>query len=149
MIGDIPIVSFDTSTHNRLVKDGPLSETVLAGLKSGLSFRFVGLSIDEMLATQDPAKRVALFAYCSRIQDGLSECIYPHNELVRRMVLEHHKNPAAFNWKTVDVKAREYERAIRARKLIEDEKLSADERGSPKGATERVRRYVREYPAGT
>lgn len=132
MIGDVPIVSFDTSSHNRLVEDGPLSEPVLAGLKSGLSFRFVGLSIDEMVATADPAKRAALFAYCSRIQDGLSECIYPHNELIKRMVVEHHKNPAAFNWKTVDVKAREYERAICRRELLGDEKLSADQRADLK-----------------
>jgi hypothetical protein len=82
------IVSFDTSSHNRLVKDGPLSEPVLAALKSGLSFRFVGLSIDEMVATAGPTKRAALFAYCSRIQDGLSECIYPHDELTKRMVVE-------------------------------------------------------------
>jgi hypothetical protein len=128
MIGDIPIVSFDTSAHNRLVEDGLLSEPVLAGLKAGLSFRFVGLSIDEMVATANSAKRAALFAYCSRIQDGLSECIYPHNELIKRMVVEHHKNPAAFDWKTVDVKAREYERAIRMRELMGDEKLSTDER---------------------
>ena len=132
MIGDIPIVSFDTSSHNRLVGDGPLSEPVLAGLKSGLSFRFVGLSIDEMVATADPAKRAALFAYCSRIQDGLSECIYPHNELIKRMVVEHHKNPAAFDWKTVDVKAREYERAIRTRELVDDEALSAAQRADLK-----------------
>jgi hypothetical protein len=128
MIGDIPIVSFDTSTHNELVKDGPLAEIVLAGLKSGLSFRFVGLSIEEMVATANPAKRAALFAYCSRIQDGLSECIYPHNWLTSRMVVEHHKNPAVFNWKTIDVKAREYERAIRRRELVGDEKLSSDQR---------------------
>jgi hypothetical protein len=132
VIGDIPIVSFDTSSHNRLVGDGPLSEPVLAGLKSGLSFRFVGLSIDEMVATADPAKRAALFAYCSRIQDGLSECIYPHNELIKRMVVEHHKNPAAFDWKTVDVKAREYERAIRTRELVDDEALSAEQRADLK-----------------
>jgi|ERR1700675_300624 len=132
MIGDTPIVSFDTSTHNELVKDGPRAEIVLAGLKSGLSFRFVGLSIDEMVATADPTKRAALFAYCSRIQDGLSECIYPHNELTKRMVVEHHKNPAAFDWKKVDVKAREYERAIRNRELVGDEKLSADQRADLK-----------------
>ena len=132
MIGHIPIVSFDTSGHNRLVEDGPLSEPVLAGLKSGLSFRFVGLSIDEMVATADPTKRAALFAYCSRIQDGLSECIYPHNELIKRMVVEHHKNPAAFDWKTVDVKAREYERAIRTRELVDDEALSAEQRADLK-----------------
>jgi len=138
MIGDIPIVSFDTSSHNRLVEDGPLSEPVLAALKCGLSFRFVGLSIDEMVATADPAKRNALFAYCSRIQDGLSECIYPHNELVKRMVVEHFKNPTAFNWKTVDVTAREYERAIRMREIVNDEALSVEQKAHLK---ERLREY--------
>lgn len=132
MIGDIPIVSFDTSTHNELVKNGPLAEIVLAALKSGLSFRFVSLSIDEMVATADPTKRAALFTYCARIQDGLSECIYPHNELVTRMVVEHHRNPSTFNWKTVDVKAREYEQAIRNRELISNEELSADQRADLK-----------------
>ena len=132
MIGAIPIVSFDTSSHNRLVKDGPLSESVLAGLKSGLFFRFVGLSIDEMVATSDPAKRAALFAYCARLQDGLAECIYPHNELTKRMILEHQKDPASFNWKAVDVKAREYERAIRKRELFDDEVLSGEQRAELK-----------------
>jgi hypothetical protein len=61
-------------------------------------------------------------------QDGLSECIYPHNELIKRMVVEHHRNLATFNWKTVDVKAREYERAIRTRELVDDEVLSAEQR---------------------
>jgi hypothetical protein len=138
MIGDIPIVSFDTSAHNRLVDDGSLSEPILAGLKSGLAFRFVGLSIDEMVATSDPAKRAALFTYCARLQDGITECIYPHNELTKRMILEHHKNPAAFNWKTVDVKAREYERAIRTRELADDEALSAEQKAHLK---ERRREY--------
>ncbi len=128
MIGDIPIVSFDTSTHNELLKDGFRAEIVLAGLKSGLFFRFVGLSIDEMVATADPIKRTALFAYCARIQDGLSECIYPHNELTKRMVVEHHRSPAVFDWRTVDVRARDYERGIRRRELVADEKLSADQR---------------------
>jgi hypothetical protein len=128
MIGDIPIISFDTSAHNRLVDDGPLSEPVLAGLNSGLSFRFVGLSIDEMVANSNPVRRAALFTYCARLQNGITECIYPHNELTRRMILEHHKNPAAFNWKTVDVRARDYERAIRTRELVDDEALSATQK---------------------
>jgi hypothetical protein len=114
-IGDTPIVSFDTSTHNELPKDSARAEIVLAALKSGLSFRFVCLSIDEMVATASPEKRAALFAYCSRIQDGLSECILSHDELTKRMVVEYHNNPAAFDWKRVDVKAREYERGIRSR----------------------------------
>ena len=39
MIGEIPIVSFDTSAHNRLVDDGSRSEPILAGINSGLWFR--------------------------------------------------------------------------------------------------------------
>jgi hypothetical protein len=70
MIGDSPIISFDTSTHNELVKDGPRAEIMLAGLKSGLSFRFVGLSIDEMVATANPTKRAALFAYVPASKTG-------------------------------------------------------------------------------
>lgn len=132
MIGDFPIVSFDTSAYNELVKDSPRAEIVLAALKSGLYFRFVSLSIDEMVATADPTKRAALLTYCARIQDGLSECIYPHNELTKRMVLEHHKNPAAFNWKTVDVKAWEYEQGIRDRELVSDEELSAEQKAAQK-----------------
>jgi len=128
MIGDIPIISFDTSAHNRLVDDSALSGPILAGLKSGLSFRFVGLSIDEMVATSDPAKRAALFTYCARLQDGITECIYPHNELTKRMILEYQKDPASFNWKTVDVKAREYERALRTRELADNEVLSAEQK---------------------
>lgn len=132
MIGDIPIVSFDTSTHNALVNDSARAEVVLAALRSGLYFRFVSLSIDEMVATADSTKRAALFTYCARIQAGLSECIYPHNELTTRMVVEHHKNPAAFNWKTLDVKAREYEQGIRNRELVADEELSAEQRADLK-----------------
>lgn len=59
MIGDFPIVTFDTTVHNRLVDDGPLSEALLAGLKSGLFFRFAGLSLDELVATPDPKVFVA------------------------------------------------------------------------------------------
>jgi hypothetical protein len=140
MIGDFSIISFDTSAHNRLVEGGPLSEPVLAGLKSGLFFRFVGLSLEEMVATSDPTKRAALFTYCARLQDGMTECIYPHNELIKRLIEEHYKNPAAFNWKTVDVKAQEYEQAIRSRELVDDEKLSAEQRAE-------LKRQRKEYEA--
>jgi hypothetical protein len=57
MIGDIPTITFDTSAHNRLVEDGALSEPVLAGLRSGLFFRFAGSSIEELVSCADAAKR--------------------------------------------------------------------------------------------
>ena len=60
MIGHLPIISFDTSAHNRLLRDSSRSEAVLAGIKSGLFFRFAGLSIEELVATPDPTIRAAL-----------------------------------------------------------------------------------------
>jgi hypothetical protein len=125
MIGDVPIISFDTSAINRLATDGPLSEPILAGLKSGLSYRFVGLSIEEIVATSNPSKRASLFTYCSRLDEGTAECIHAHNQLLKPMIEEHFKNPSTFNWKVVDVKAREYERAIRTRELVDDEETSS------------------------
>lgn len=59
------VVTFDTSAHNRLLKDGPASEPMLAGLTSGVHFRFAGLSIDELFSTPDPTDRAALLASCS------------------------------------------------------------------------------------
>ena len=128
MIGDLPVVCFDTSAHNRLVDDGPRSEPIMAAFRSGLFFRFAGLSIEEMIATPDPAKRAALFNYCGRIQKGRTDCIQPQNELLRLLVLAHSKNPSAFDWKSVNVGASDYERGISDRTLIGNEELSADQR---------------------
>jgi len=128
MIGNFPIVTFDTSAHNRLVKDGVRSESVLAAIRSGLFFRFAGLSIDEMVACPDPAKRAALFNYCARLQLGLSDCIFPPNELIRDQVIAHFESPATFNWKAVQVRAMEYERGIQRRKIVLDPQLSAEQR---------------------
>lgn len=123
MIGDYPIVSFDTGAHNKLVEDGCLSEPILAGIKSGLFFRFVGLSIDELIACSDPIKRAALRASCGRLQQGPSDCIYAHNEMLRLHILAHKQNPS-FDWKTVNVRAWEYEKGIQQPALILDEELS-------------------------
>jgi hypothetical protein len=128
MIGDLPVVCFDTSAHNRLVDDGPRSEPIIAALQSGLFFRFAGLSIEEMIATPESAKRAALFTYCGRIQKGRTDCIQPQNELLKLLILAHSKNPSAFDWKSVNVGAPDYERGIGDRTLIGDEELSAEQR---------------------
>lgn len=124
MISNIPIVTFDTSAHNRLVKDGSRSEALLAGIKSGFFFRFAALSIEELVATPDPELRAALFSSCSRIQAGPSDCLYPQNELIRLLIVAHFKNPTTFDWKTVDVSAPEYEDEIRSHKFVSDQQLT-------------------------
>jgi len=128
MIGNFPIVTFDTSAHNRLAEGGPESEALLAGIKSGMYFRFAGLSIDEMVSCSDPAKRAALFTYCARLQLGPSDCIFPPNELIRDLIVAHYENPAGFDWQKVQVRAGEYERGIQRRKVILDSQLSEEQR---------------------
>jgi hypothetical protein len=65
MTGNLPIITFDTSAHNRLVDDGARSQPVLARVKAGLFFRFAGLSIEELISTPDRIKRAALFESCA------------------------------------------------------------------------------------
>jgi hypothetical protein len=131
MIGSVPIISFDTSAHNRLVDDGPVSEAMLAGLRS-LFFRFVGLSVDEMVATRDPVKRGALITYCSRIQLGQSDCIHAHGELIARMVVAHSNDPASFDWKGVNVRFGDAGRMFGTREFVYDEIVSAEQRAALK-----------------
>ncbi len=128
MTANLPIVTFDTSAHNRLIEDGARSERLIAAIGGGAFFRFAGLSIEELISTPDPVKRAALFDYCARLQDGPTDCLYPQNELIRLLVVDHFKNPSAFDWAAVDVRAKEYEDAIRRRFFITDEQLAADQR---------------------
>jgi hypothetical protein len=128
MIGRYPIVTFDTAAHNRLVDDGPVSEAILAGIKSGLYFRFAGLSLEELRACPNPVRRDALFKYCGRLQQGQTDCIYPHNELLKRLILSHSNGPENFDWKAVNVRAWEYERGVRDRDFLDNEALTADQR---------------------
>lgn len=123
MIGKYPIVSFDTSVHNRLVEDGANAEPILAGIRSGLFFRFVGLSIEEMVACPDRVKKADLARQCARLQAGPTECIHAHGELSKLHIQAHHMNPGAYDWKTIDVRAREYQLAIALELEVPDETI--------------------------
>jgi hypothetical protein len=127
MIDDLPIVTFDTSAHNRLVKDRSRSEAVLAVIKSDWFFRFAALSIEELVSTPDLSLRAAFFASCAELQKGPNDCLYPQNELIRLLVVAHFRNPATFDWRTVDVSAPEYEDAIRSQKFVGDQQLTSEQ----------------------
>lgn len=126
MIGEIPIVTFDTNAHNRLIDD-PHSEFVLAAMKS-MWFRFAGLSIEELFATSPSSRRDALFGSCRQMQNGQSECFLPSNLLIEQLILAHFNEPVSFNWKTVDVRWPDCERAIRDPKFYDDEQVSKEQR---------------------
>lgn len=124
----IPIVTFDTSAHNRLVDDGPVTEQVLAKIKSDMFFRFAGVSFEEMYATRDPARRAALMASCRRLQEGESDCLYPQDELLKLLIQAHAHDSAAFNWLTAEVISRGYADEIESGALVNDEELLAEHR---------------------
>lgn len=128
MIGETPIVTFDTSAHNRLVDDGPRSEPILARINSGLWFRFAGLSIEELFACRETSRREALLSSCRRLQSGPSECLLPSNLLIEQLILDHFNDPATFNWKTVNVRWPACERAIRSPEFFADEQVSKAQR---------------------
>lgn len=70
MTGNLPIITFDTSAHNRLVDDGARSQPAMARIKTGFFFRFAGLSIEELISTPERVKRAALFESCASLQSG-------------------------------------------------------------------------------
>jgi hypothetical protein len=125
MIGEIPIVTFDTNAHNRLVDD-PRSESVLAGMKS-MWFRFAGLSVEELFAAP-AARRDDLFACCRKIRSGPSECFLPSNLLTEQLISAHFDDPATFDWKTVDVRWPGCDREMRNPEFYNDEPVSKEQR---------------------
>ena len=126
MIGDIPIVTFDTNAHNRFTDD-PARKSVLAEMRS-IWFRFAGLTIEELFATSPASRRDDLFADCRKIRSGPSECFLPSNLLLEQLTLAHFRNPSAFNWKTVDVRWPDCDRAICNPKFCDNESVSKEQR---------------------
>jgi hypothetical protein len=127
-LGRLPIVTFDTSAHNRLVDDCMLAEPVLGKIKSEMFFRFAGLSIEELYATKDATRRSALLASCRRLQEGKTDCLYPQDELLKLLIGAHARKLIAFDWLAVDVRSGELAEEITAGELINDEELIAEHR---------------------
>jgi hypothetical protein len=126
MIGDAPIITFDASAHNWLAQDKDVarSEAVLERLNSDHWFRFAGLSVEELFATQDSRERDALFTSCRNLQRGPSQSLLPSSLLITQMILQYVGDPANFNWKTVDVWWRDCDAAIRDPEFCLDDEIS-------------------------
>ena len=130
MIGEVPIVTFDTSAHNRLADDLRFSDLIVDQMRAqSLWFRFTGLAIGELVATTDPARRDKLLDSCRKIQGaGPSECLLLSHSMIQEMVASFSSDPKAFDWKTVNVRWPDCERAINRTGCFFDDKVSKDER---------------------
>ncbi len=125
MIGDIPILTFDTSAHNRLAGD---RSNVTGAINSTQWFRFAGSCVEELSATTAPEDRNKLFASCGQLQRGSGDCLLPSNLLTEQLILGHFNHPTTFNWKTVNVRWSDCERAIRDPRFFDDEQTAGEQR---------------------
>jgi hypothetical protein len=128
MIVGRPVLTFDTSVHNRLVGDGEKSDAIFAALKVGYFVRLAGLGIEELIATPDPTERAALLQGCGRLRHGAHDCLLPNNELLKRLIQAYESDAGQFDWKSVNVTSQEYASLATDRDVIADDRLSEDQR---------------------
>ena len=115
----------------RMLDDGITSEPIFAALNHGYHFRLIGPNVEEMIATTQPARREKLFQVCGRlVHQGDSDTIYPHQELLKRLIVSHAQDSANFIWQNVNMLSADYENGIGDWALIRDKDLSAEQRES-------------------
>jgi hypothetical protein len=103
-----PVVCFDTSVHNRLMKGGLESEAIYAAVSSRYHVRLGGLCIEELMATPESTLRLALVGSAGRLLSGPGDCLYPPHEVTRRLIASYDAAPGEFDWLRVDVTAPGY-----------------------------------------
>jgi len=129
---NLPVISFDTSVFNRMLDDGITSEPIFAALNHGYHFRLIGPNVEEMIATTQPARREKLFQVCGRlVHQGDSDTIYPHQELLKRLIVSHAQDSANFIWQNVNMLSADYENGIGDWELIRDKCAEAKSRLEP------------------
>jgi hypothetical protein len=106
-----PVVIFDTSALNELIKGGQNSEPHFAALNCGFDVWLTAMSVDEIIATPVPDTREALVAGLQRLLTS-GRCVWPPHEILTLLTSAHAKDPARFNWRQVDIRAGVYEQAI-------------------------------------
>ena len=107
----LPTIGFDTSAINALENEGMLSEPLMAGLEAGFRVLLLGLSAEEVISTRKEARRQALLGRIRRLLRS-GECLWPPHEILRLQVEAHFRNPSAFDWTRVSVRARPYEEGL-------------------------------------
>jgi hypothetical protein len=119
-----PVVCFDTSVHNRLMKDGLESEAIYAALQSGYFVRINGISIEELMSATETEVRIRLIASAGRLMDGPYDCLLPQNEILTHLVRAYEANPSQFQWRRVNIQSPEYAAELRRRTLTADDAIA-------------------------
>jgi len=131
---NLPVVSADTSTLNRLLDDGIESEPIFAALQN-YHFRLVGTNIEEIMANQRRERREQLFQVCRRlVYKDNCDTIQPHGQLLKLLINGHAQNPASFVWQNVFMHSDDFHSALGAWDIIQDDKLAAEQSTEAKRA---------------
>ena len=115
----LPRIIFDTSAINALEDGGFSSEPLMKALDCGFEVILTAMSAEEIISNKSPERREALLFRFGRLLSS-ALCLWPPHEIVRLQIESHHTNPAQFQWKRYDVRARDYERAIPVRDFDDD-----------------------------
>ena len=121
----LPRIIFDTSAINALEDGGLSSEPLMKALECGFEVTLTAMSADEIISNKTPERREALLSRFGRLLYP-AQCFWPPHEIVRLQIAAHHSDPSGFGWRQVDVRARDYERAIPVRDF--DDPLCVEQR---------------------
>lgn len=128
MINGRLVLTFDTSVHNRMYRDGSKSDAIFAALKAGYFVRIAGLSVEEVYATPNRSARTGILASMARLQAGPNDCLLPQNELLRLLITAYDKDPNGFDWRRVNVSSQDCTRGLTDRELVENDQLASQQR---------------------
>ena len=106
------------------MEDGLDSARVFATIRSRYFFRLSGLSYEELMATLDADKRRAFWKDCGKLKGSSWDCLNPHYEILRFLIVAHAQAPADFRWLAVDVRSPELNHEISTGQFIGDNELS-------------------------
>lgn len=116
-----PVIAFDTSVHNRMMKDGLQSEAIFAALQAGYFVRIIGIAVEELMATPERETRTRLIASVGRLMNGPHDCLLTQNEIVSRLIRAYEADPVGFQWERVDITSPEYTAELTRRTLTADD----------------------------
>jgi hypothetical protein len=125
MIGNRPVLIFDTSVYNRMLQDGGRSDDIMAALRAAYFVRIAGLSVEEVCATPDAAPRRAIMEWVNKSQAGPGDYLLPQNEMLRLLISSYERDSTSFDWRTVNVSSVGCAREIARGDLINDDALAA------------------------
>jgi hypothetical protein len=124
MIGNRPVLIFDTSVYNRMLRDGVPSDDIMAALRAAYFVRIPGLSIEEVCATRDASKRNAIMEWVNKSQAGPGDYLLPQNEILRLLIAAYERRPLRFDWRAVNVSSVGCGQEIARGNFINDDALA-------------------------